>query len=164
VPAKGGARTHGRPDDLVLASPQLPLECGAGFARGRARLRRGDRLAFAVQWQPEILLQTPPWSAAQIRSAFDQTVKAWQAWEKLHRGYDGPYADDIRLGGRVLKALGYEPSWAMVAEATTSLPESVGGPRNWDYRYAWIRDASLTLQAMWVAACPRESGRFFHWE
>lgn len=163
VHAKGGARTLGGPDDLVLAAPQLELECGDGFSRGRRRLRTGEHVSFAVQWQPEILRDAQPWTDDQIRAALAATVKSWQEWDGLHRGYDGPYADQVRFSGRVLKALGYEPSGAIVAAATTSLPEAVGEARNWDYRYAWIRDASLTLQGMWVAACPREAGRFFGW-
>ncbi len=63
--------------------------------------------------------------------------------------------------GRVLQALTYQPTGAIVAAPTTSLPESVGGERNWDYRYTWVRDASLTMEALWVAACPDEANKFF---
>ena len=65
------------------------------------------------------------------------------------------------MSGRVLQALTFYPTGAIVAAATTSLPEVAGGARNWDYRYTWVRDASMTLQALWVAACPDEAGRFF---
>jgi len=63
----------------------------------------------------------------------------------------------------VLQALTFRPTGAIVAAPTTSLPETVGGERNWDYRYTWVRDASLTLDALWVAACPDEVGQFFGW-
>ncbi len=67
----------------------------------------------------------------------------------------------MRHSGRVLQALTFEPTGAIVAAPTTSLPESVGGQRNWDYRYTWVRDASLTMMALWVAACPDEANKFF---
>jgi len=67
----------------------------------------------------------------------------------------------VHHSGRVLQALTFQPSGAIVAAATTSLPEEAGGERNWDYRYAWVRDASFTMEALWVAACPDEAGDFF---
>ena len=69
--------------------------------------------------------------------------------------------DLVHLSGRVLYGLTYFPTGAIVAAPTTSLPETPGGSRNWDYRYTWVRDASFTLQALWVAACPDEAGKFF---
>ncbi|MBW3591505.1 MAG: glycoside hydrolase family 15 protein, partial [Actinobacteria bacterium] len=83
------------------------------------------------------------------------------SWAELHGGYDGPYAQEVRLSGRVLQALTYSPTGAVIAAPTTSLPEAIGGARNCDYRYAWVRDASLTMEALWVAACPDEAGAFF---
>jgi alpha,alpha-trehalase len=69
----------------------------------------------------------------------------------------------VDLSGRVLYGLTYYPTGAMVAAPTTSLPEVPGGSRNWDYRFAWVRDASFTLQALWVAACPFEADKFFEY-
>ena len=91
----------------------------------------------------------------------DNTVDAWQSWSALHQTYDGPWADLVHHSGRVLQGLSFQPSGAIVAAATTSLPEGVGGERNWDYRYAWVRDASFTMEALWVAACPDEADDFF---
>jgi GH15 family glucan-1,4-alpha-glucosidase len=92
-----------------------------------------------------------------------ETIRSWQTWADLHQGYEGPWREQVRQSGRVLQALTYQPTGAIVAAVTTSLPETVGGERNWDYRYTWVRDASLTLEALWVAACPDEANRFFEW-
>ena len=73
----------------------------------------------------------------------------------------GPWQDMVHHSGRVLQSLSFAPTGAICAAATTSLPEVVGGSRNWDYRYAWVRDASFTIQALWVAACPDEANQFF---
>ena len=79
----------------------------------------------------------------------------WRSWSDLHQAYDGPWRDLVQTSGRVLQGLSFQPSGAIVAAATTSLPEGVGGERNWDCRYSWVRDASFTMQALWVAAGSR---------
>jgi GH15 family glucan-1,4-alpha-glucosidase len=77
----------------------------------------------------------------------------------MHQSYDGPWRDQVHLSGRVLRGLTFQPTGAVVAATTTSLPESVGGKRNWDYRYSWVRDASFTLAALWVARLPGRGER-----
>ncbi len=96
-----------------------------------------------------------------MAAAVNDTVTGWQAWSELHQSYQGPWRDLVHASGRVLEALSYQPTGAIVAAPTTSLPEQVGGERNWDYRYSWVRDASMTMQALWVAACPDEAHEFF---
>jgi GH15 family glucan-1,4-alpha-glucosidase len=96
-----------------------------------------------------------------LRELLARTIGGWQSWSELHQSYTGRHAELVRSSGRVLQALTYAPTGAIVAAPTTSLPETTGGSRNWDYRYCWIRDASLTLEALWVAACPQEAGTFF---
>ena len=91
----------------------------------------------------------------------DDTIAAWRSWSAMHQRYDGPYGELVHHSGRVLQALTFRPTGAIVAAATTSLPETTGGERNWDYRYSWVRDASFTIQALWVAACPDEAHEFF---
>ena len=87
--------------------------------------------------------------------------EGWRSWSAIHQTYEGPWRDLVHHSGRVLQALTFAPTGAIVAAPTTSLPETVGGERNWDYRYTWVRDASLTMEALWVAACPDEADKFF---
>jgi GH15 family glucan-1,4-alpha-glucosidase len=99
----------------------------------------------------------------ELAGLLEETIEGWRGWSSAHQRYDGPWRDLVYHSGRVLQALTYQPTGAIVAAPTTSLPETVGGERNWDYRYAWVRDASFTLDALWVAACPDEADAFFSW-
>ena len=154
-----GVVATGGPTTLRLSS-SMDLQVGATQATARVTLSEGDTAAFAVQgvstWEP----LPPAWTTEQIRDRIDDTAEAWRSWSAAHQRYTGPYADLVHLSGRVLQGLTYQPTGAIVAAPTTSLPESIGGERNWDYRYAWVRDASLTLNALWIAACPDESVSF----
>ena len=109
------------------------------------------------------LEETPArvWTQQELADVVERTLAAWESWSTLHQAYDGPWADLVHHSGRVLQGLSFQPSGAIVAAATTSLPEGVGGERNWDYRYSWVRDASFTMEALWVAACPDEADDFF---
>jgi GH15 family glucan-1,4-alpha-glucosidase len=122
-------------------------------------LRAGESRAFALQFQPAE--GEACWTEEEIEGRLRETTAAWRSWSSLHQRYDGPWRELVHLSGRVLQGLTYQPTGAIVAAPTTSLPETVGGSRNWDYRYTWIRDASLTLEALWVAACPDEARQFF---
>ncbi|MFF1595273.1 glycoside hydrolase family 15 protein, partial [Streptomyces sp. NPDC058286] len=75
--------------------------------------------------------------------------------------YRGPWQEEVSHSGRVLQALTFTPTGAIVAAATTSLPECIGADRNWDYRYTWVRDASFTLQALSTSACEKEQAAYF---
>jgi GH15 family glucan-1,4-alpha-glucosidase len=127
------------------------------------RLRPGQTAAFALAHRSSWEAAPRPWSQEEIERRIDDTVKAWRTWSGLHQNYEGPWRELVHHSGRVLQALTFQPTGAIVAAPTTSLPETVGGERNWDYRYAWVRDASFTLQALWVAACPDEAIWFFRW-
>nr|AIA11453.1 Glycosyl hydrolases family 15 [uncultured bacterium] len=127
-------------------------------------LKAGESASFALQSRLSFDADQPQaWSQDQIASGIDGTVEAWRTWSGVHQNYEGPWEDLVYHSGRVLQALMYQPTGAIVAAPTTSLPEEVGGERNWDYRYAWVRDASFTLDALWVAACPDEALKFFSW-
>ncbi len=157
----GGVTARGGADWLVLT---LPGDVGIadGTARAELRLRAGDVVHLALQ--RSTLGDAVPahvWTQPELAELLDRTLAAWESWCDLHQAYEGPWADLVHHSGRVLQGLSYQPSGAIVAAATTSLPEGVGGERNWDYRYAWVRDASFTMEALWVAACPDEADDFF---
>ncbi len=156
----GGVTARGGAEWLVLSTP-VPLTVGAGSGRGRSVLHAGESVHLALH--RSTLEQTPArvWSQDELAAALDNTVGAWRSWSDLHQSYEGPWADLVHHSGRVLQGLSFQPSGAIVAAATTSLPEGVGGERNWDYRYSWVRDASFTMEALWVAACPDEADDFF---
>jgi GH15 family glucan-1,4-alpha-glucosidase len=104
----------------------------------------GDRVPFVLTWVPSFQDEPPRYDASE---ALAETERYWRDW--IGRcSYDGPYADAVRRSLLVLKALTYAPSGGITAAATTSLPEQIGGPRNWDYRFCWLRDAAFTLQAL----------------
>ncbi len=166
-PVQGGIIARGGADILMLSSQlELPIDGSLAHARFTlsANKRRSGRQAnFALQywasWE-EAPQTCPPTS---IVKYFRDTIKGWQTWSHMHQRYDGPWRELVHQSGRVLQAFMFRPTGAIVAAPTTSLPESIGGERNWDYRYTWVRDASLTLEALWVAACPTEAHRFFNW-
>jgi alpha,alpha-trehalase len=159
-PVRNGAVCRGGASAYVLSSP-VPIDTHAGTATATFTVRAGDRVGLALRAVDPWAKQTSPWSTDQVRAWLHGTVRGWQSWSQLHQAYHGPWADIVHHSGRVLQALTYAPTGAIVAAPTTSLPEQMGGSRNWDYRYTWVRDASLTLGALWVAACPDEVADFF---
>jgi GH15 family glucan-1,4-alpha-glucosidase len=159
----GGATGRGGPIRLDLStSAHLRCDRDDAAVRARVRLAAGESVGFAVQttssWGPPSI----PLTQDEIERRITDTIEGWRSWEAVHQSYRGVYPDLVRTSGRVLYGLTYQPTGAIVAAPTTSLPEVVGGARNWDYRYCWVRDASFTLNALWVAACPDEADRFLH--
>jgi alpha,alpha-trehalase len=162
APVEGGVAGRGGPIQNVL-SAGVPVEVDGATARARFRVGAGDRIGFASQ--NRAVEEPTPFLLPQeeILRRLEDTVESWRHWSSVHQAYEGPWSDLVYHSGRVLQALSYQPTGAIVAAPTTSLPEVVGGERNWDYRFAWVRDASFTLEALWVAACPDEAERFFSW-
>jgi GH15 family glucan-1,4-alpha-glucosidase len=156
----GGVLGRGGASVLRLTSP-VELAIEESDARGAVTVEAGEELCFALQYGSSADPPPEPWSQAAMDARYRQTRHAWETWSELHQGYDGPWREEVLHSGRVLQGLTYHPTGAIVAAATTSLPETIGGGRNWDYRYCWIRDAAFTLEALWVAACPDEAHRFF---
>ncbi|MFE9201740.1 glycoside hydrolase family 15 protein [Micromonospora sp. NPDC007230] len=140
----------------------VPLDLGDGEATGRFTARAGSRHHFTLG-HADTYSGRPPEVPDADRVVAD-TVAGWRSWADLHRDqYQGEYREQVRRSAIVVQGMIYQPSGAVVAAATTSLPEELGGDRNYDYRFVWVRDFSLTLQALWRAACPDEANRQFAW-
>ncbi|MCI4065327.1 glycoside hydrolase family 15 protein [Micromonospora sp. R77] len=137
-----------------------PLHCAEGGATGGFTARAGSVHRFTLGYAPTYDGGEPALPDADRVVA--DAVAGWRSWADLH-DYRGLYRDQVRRSALVVQGMTYQPSGAIVAAATTSLPEQLGGDRNYDYRYVWVRDFSLTLQALWRAACPDEANRQFAW-
>jgi GH15 family glucan-1,4-alpha-glucosidase len=159
-PVEGGVTARGGADMLALSAP-IGMAVDGAVATAGLRLRAGESAGFALHHARS--WEAPPrlWTQEEIVGRLQDTLEGWRSWSAMHQAYEGPWRDLVHHSGRVLQALTFEPTGAIVAAPTTSLPETVGGERNWDYRYTWVRDASLTMEALWVAACPDEASKFF---
>jgi GH15 family glucan-1,4-alpha-glucosidase len=156
----GGAKTFGGPNRIEVSS-SVPLELHDAGLHASFAVAGGQRLGFAIVWAPpEQHVPPRPTASGDVAARVDDVVDAWRSWEAEHDVYAGPHRDLVRHSARVLKGLTYRPTGAIVAAPTTSLPETVGGERNWDYRFSWIRDSSLTLEALYVGACTDEAEEF----
>jgi GH15 family glucan-1,4-alpha-glucosidase len=156
----GGGRTFGGPNRIAVAAG-VPVEVNDATMSASFTVAEGDQVSFSLRWAPvEHREPPPPCPPEQVAERIEDTAEAWRSWEAEHDIYEGPHRELVRLSSRVLKGLTYRPTGAIVAAPTTSLPETVGGERNWDYRYSWIRDASLTLEALYIGACSDEAEDF----
>jgi len=158
--AAGAVVSYGGATVMIL-STQIPMELRNAQARALVTLRAGQRIGFALQQQGAWARERKRWRTGTIARRLNATHTGWASWSRQHQRYEGPLRDLVHHSGVVLKGLSYTRSGAIVAAPTTSLPEGVGTARTWDYRYTWVRDASMTLQGLFVAACPQEAGRFF---
>jgi GH15 family glucan-1,4-alpha-glucosidase len=150
------------PDGTVLRlRSEVPLEIRDGAAYARFHLRAGQKTAFILE---ECEPGAPSDSAAPdyVTHAFKDTVNYWRAWIG-HSKYTGRWREMVQRSALVLKLLVSETYGSLVAAATFGLPEELGGERNWDYRYTWIRDASFTLYALIRLGYTEEAGHFMRW-
>ena len=150
------------PAGLLVLRTDLPLPAPVeGRVRARASLRAGQSLHFSLtladEW-PAVLPPLGAWS----RAAITRSAAWWRGWSAALR-YDGPAREAVVRSALVLKLLIHAPSGAIVAAPTTSLPERIGGALNWDYRYCWLRDASLTVRALFGLGCHDEAEGFVSW-
>jgi GH15 family glucan-1,4-alpha-glucosidase len=119
----------------------------------------GDRVPFVLTWQSSHL---PPPDVVDAEQALRDTEDYWSEWMKQSR-YDGDWHAAVTRSLITLKALTYQPTGGIVAAATTSLPESLGGERNWDYRFCWLRDATMTLQSLIYSGFTDEARAWRTW-
>jgi alpha,alpha-trehalase len=155
----GGARTFGAGRLSIRSAVSLELEDSTMHAA--FKVSAGERLGFCVRWAPPESQTAPqPTAAEDVAARIADTAEGWRSWEAQHDIYEGPHRELVQMSSRVLKGLTYRPTGAIVAAPTTSLPETVGGERNWDYRFSWIRDSSLTIEALYIGTCSDEAGEF----
>src|SRR3954468_7523572 len=155
-----GGRTFGGPNRITVRSG-APIEIDDVTMHASFTVAAGEQLGFSLRWAPTETKDVPePTAPAAVAARIADTAEGWRSWEADHDVYEGPHRELVRLSSRVLKGLTYRPTGAIVAAPTTSLPETVGGERNWDYRYSWIRDASLTLEALYIGSCSDEAEEF----
>jgi GH15 family glucan-1,4-alpha-glucosidase len=156
IHAQHGARA------LCLSSEiALTLSSNESEAYARFTLPAGHRRYFSLTFsdmEPAVI----PALGACADDKISKTVEWWRSWASRCR-YEGPYRDTVVRSALVLKLMTFAPSGAVIAAPTTSLPESPGGERNWDYRYCWLRDASLTLQALHDLGYAEEAEAYLAW-
>jgi len=139
----------------------VPFVIDGPTARAAFTLRAGERRDFALGYDehsPAVM----PHLGREADLQLEMSLSFWREWSSAFR-YDGPYRDAVMRSALVLKLLSYAPSGAIVAAPTTSLPERIGGIRNWDYRYCWLRDASFTVSALYDLGFATEGGAFVDW-
>lgn len=154
----GSLRAIDGPDMAVLRA-RPPLDVRDGSAHGRFRVDAGQTLAFVMQYGASHL--SPP-ACPDPLDALSRTETFWTRWASRFDG-GGEWSDAILRSLITLKALIYAPTGGIVAAPTTSLPEHLGGTRNWDYRYCWLRDATLTLLALMRAGYFDEAQAWRNW-
>jgi GH15 family glucan-1,4-alpha-glucosidase len=139
----GVLRLIGGPDALSLWSP-VPIRGADLTTCAEFTIREGDRVPFLLVWHRSHEAAPPP---IEPLDALRETQKWWESWA-ARCSHGGPWHEDVVRSLITLKALTFAPTGGIVAAATTSLPEHIGGVRNWDYRYCWLRDATFTLYAL----------------
>jgi GH15 family glucan-1,4-alpha-glucosidase len=146
------------PDAFTLRTP-VALHQSASSVSAYFRVKKGDRIPLQLTWFASHEQPSPP---TDFEQALASTERFWKEWAGRY-AYQGRWRDAVLRSLLALKAMTYAPTGAIVAAPTTSLPESLGGVRNWDYRFCWLRDASLTLGAFMVGGYMDEARAFRDW-
>jgi GH15 family glucan-1,4-alpha-glucosidase len=148
------------PDSVWLRSEPAVRTWGKDFGTyAEFTVAEGERVAFVLTWHPS---HEPRPRLVDPYEALRSSVTDWRRWT-VRCAYEGPYRDAVMRSLITLKALTYAPTGGIVAAATTSLPEELGGVRNWDYRYCWLRDSTLTLGALLSAGYHKEAEAWRDW-
>jgi len=147
--------------DLLVIRSELDLERTGDVLRQSCRIQAGQRIRIALSYARGDLGVFPLLGADADRR-IERTVDWWQAWTDKCT-YQGPYRQAVLRSALTLKLLNFSLSGAIIAAPTTSLPEAIGAERNWDYRYCWLRDAGLTLQAFMGLGFYDEARSFLSW-
>jgi pentatricopeptide repeat protein len=151
-----------RSRDLCLAlQATTPFACDGRDVHSEFTLRAGDRVTFVLEAVAQDYVPRP-YSEDETGESYASTIQYWRRW-LAQSNYRGRWREMVDRSALVLKLLTYEPTGAIVAAATTSLPEQIGGPRNWDYRYTWIRDAAFTVYAFMRLGFTDEAAAFMGW-
>jgi len=148
----------GGPDALELRSP-VPTRGEGMTTVAEFEVAPGDRVPFLLTWHASH--EEPPTPADPLQQ-LDETQRYWQRWSDQCK-YEGPWHEAVVRSLLTLKALTYAPTGGIVAAVTTSLPECIGGVRNWDYRYCWVRDATLCLYALLQGGYQEEAKAWTDW-
>jgi GH15 family glucan-1,4-alpha-glucosidase len=144
-------------DQAIRLRTDLAIGLEGSRVRARRTLEKGDRIFCAVSWAEELECPTDVEDATR---RLDATAQYWRGWLGRGRFPDHRYLEAIERSALTIKGLAYLPTGATVAALTTSLPETPGGERNWDYRFTWIRDATFTLRALHVLNLDWEANEF----
>lgn len=144
---------------MLLLRTEVPVRGESMKTTGSFSVKPGQRVCFVLSYQPSHLA---PADRADPDSLLKETERFWQGWS-ARCNQAGPYSQAVLRSLITLKALTFRPTGGIVAAATTSLPEQIGGPRNWDYRFCWIRDATLTLLALMNAGYYDEARAWRDW-
>ncbi len=147
---------------LGLYSAMALQDDGQGGARAVFTLQAGESVHFVLESTRQGKLEPHEPGMGEYREAFQKTLSYWRRWITQCQ-YSGRWREMVQRSALVLKLLTYSPTGAIVAAPTTSLPETIGGPRNWDYRYTWIRDASFTLYSLLTLGFTQEAEAFMGW-
>jgi GH15 family glucan-1,4-alpha-glucosidase len=165
ISLRGGCEAERHEDGYRLSSPCYPgmdlvveSSCGFSGTHGEWTLERGESVTFCLRWNGG----TGASSVDAPVAAVTNTTETWLRWMRAFT-YEGPNREHVKRSALTIKLLDYLPPGALVAAPTTSLPEQIGGERNWDYRYVWVRDAAFTVNALRRIGLDREAWQFLTW-